>query len=223
MEPVTWGQNDNEDKALAAMSRRHMATGDASHFTVVREVFIVHVGGTRCVTFSTGNTMKIHARITLTVECIPNMYYFICIVCVNTRTSMINTHLFSMFDLPGHHRRRRCGRAATGYVHVGGTCNLEYRSKYTKTGSYNLGCWIDPSNVVHLFLWCLTNMTTTSLFFVDLQGGVTSHRCQRGCSNVWTCTTERKKFSTQAGNNSRQKHAGNNFTGLLRTKRNTKR
>ena len=36
----------------------------------VREVFIVHVGGTRYVTFSTDNIMKIHVRITLTVEVI---------------------------------------------------------------------------------------------------------------------------------------------------------
>ena len=34
----------------------------------VREAFIVHVGGTRCVTSSTDNIMKIRARITLTVE-----------------------------------------------------------------------------------------------------------------------------------------------------------
>ena len=34
----------------------------------VKSVFIVHVGGTRCVTSSTANNMKIHARITLTVE-----------------------------------------------------------------------------------------------------------------------------------------------------------
>ena len=31
-------------------------------------VFIVHVGGTRCVPSSTDNIMNIHARITLTVE-----------------------------------------------------------------------------------------------------------------------------------------------------------
>ena len=36
----------------------------------VREVFIVHVGGARCVTSSTANNMKIQARITWTVECI---------------------------------------------------------------------------------------------------------------------------------------------------------
>ena len=34
----------------------------------VKSVFIVHVGGTRCVTFSTANNMKIRARITLKVE-----------------------------------------------------------------------------------------------------------------------------------------------------------
>ena len=31
-------------------------------------VFVIHVGGTRCVTSSTDNIMKIRARITLTVE-----------------------------------------------------------------------------------------------------------------------------------------------------------
>ena len=35
---------------------------------MVREVFMIHVGGTRCVTSSTANMMKIQARITLTVE-----------------------------------------------------------------------------------------------------------------------------------------------------------
>ena len=34
----------------------------------VREVCIIHVGGTRCVPSSTDNNMKIYARITLTVE-----------------------------------------------------------------------------------------------------------------------------------------------------------
>ena len=34
----------------------------------VSEVFIVHVGGTRCVPSSTDNIRKIHACITLTVE-----------------------------------------------------------------------------------------------------------------------------------------------------------
>jgi hypothetical protein len=34
----------------------------------VKSVFVLHVGGTRYVTSSTDNTMKVHARITLTVE-----------------------------------------------------------------------------------------------------------------------------------------------------------
>ena len=36
----------------------------------VREVFVIHVGGTRCITSSTDNILKILARITWTVECI---------------------------------------------------------------------------------------------------------------------------------------------------------
>ena len=36
----------------------------------VREVFVIHVGGTRCVTSSTDHSLKIQARITLTVEVI---------------------------------------------------------------------------------------------------------------------------------------------------------
>jgi hypothetical protein len=39
-------------------------------------VFVVHVGGTRCVTSSTGNIMKIQARITLTVEVIRTCIFF---------------------------------------------------------------------------------------------------------------------------------------------------
>jgi hypothetical protein len=43
---------------------------------MVREVFIVHVGCTRCVTSSTANNMKIHARITLNVEFIYEHVFF---------------------------------------------------------------------------------------------------------------------------------------------------
>jgi hypothetical protein len=50
------------------------------------KVVIVHVGGPRCVTFSTDNIRNIHARITWTVEVIRTcMFVF---VCGNTRTSM---------------------------------------------------------------------------------------------------------------------------------------
>ena len=41
----------------------------------VREVFLVHVGGTRCVTSSTDHNLKIHACITLTVEFIRTSIY----------------------------------------------------------------------------------------------------------------------------------------------------
>ena len=42
----------------------------------VKSVFIVHVGGTRCVTSSTDNNMKIHVRITLNVKIYTDMYFF---------------------------------------------------------------------------------------------------------------------------------------------------
>ena len=43
--------------------------------------FVVHVGGTRCVTSSTANIMKIRARITWTVECIRTcVCLFLCYV-----------------------------------------------------------------------------------------------------------------------------------------------
>ena len=50
-------------RALAADGR-----GVLPAVAQVREVFIVHVGGTRYVTSFTDNIMNIHARITLTVE-----------------------------------------------------------------------------------------------------------------------------------------------------------
>ena len=40
---------------------------DNAALWVRQSVFVVHVGGTRCVTFSTDNNMHVHARITLTV------------------------------------------------------------------------------------------------------------------------------------------------------------
>ena len=47
----------------------------------VREVFMIHVGGTRCVPFRTDHIMNILARITLTVECIRTCL-FICLLYV---------------------------------------------------------------------------------------------------------------------------------------------
>ena len=39
-----------------------------NNWTLVREVFVIHVGGTRCVPCSTDHIMNIHVRITLNVE-----------------------------------------------------------------------------------------------------------------------------------------------------------
>ena len=47
----------------------------------VKSVFIVHVGGTRCVTSSTDHYMKIHVRIPLTVECIRPCIFFFYFMC----------------------------------------------------------------------------------------------------------------------------------------------
>ena len=47
-----------------------------SHKRYVKSVLMIHVGGTRCVTSSTGNILKIRARMTWTVECIRG-YIFI--------------------------------------------------------------------------------------------------------------------------------------------------
>jgi len=47
-----------------------VGVADGGAGDVVREVFVIHVGGTRCVPSSTDNNMNIYAWITLTVECI---------------------------------------------------------------------------------------------------------------------------------------------------------
>jgi hypothetical protein len=71
---------------------------------------------------------------------------------------MINTNLFSMFDLPGHHRRRRCGRAATGYVHVGGTCSVTWSTDQSiqRQARTTWGVELIRANFFHRFLVCLT-------------------------------------------------------------------
>jgi hypothetical protein len=40
-------------------------------------------------------------------------------------------------------------------------CTFQYWSNCTKTCLYNVGCWIYTSNCFHLFLVCLTDITTT--------------------------------------------------------------
>jgi hypothetical protein len=47
-----------------------------THSGVRQSVFIIHVGGTRDVTSSTDNSIKIQARITLTVECLRTCIFF---------------------------------------------------------------------------------------------------------------------------------------------------
>ena len=42
---------------------------------MVREVFVVHVGGTRCVTWSIDRMIQIHARITWGVEFIRAIFF----------------------------------------------------------------------------------------------------------------------------------------------------
>ena len=75
MDPHTGGP------VLSAMVRVHRSNaappspsaasvGTMDTATYVKSVFIVHVGGSCCVTSSTDHYMKIHAWITLNVECI---------------------------------------------------------------------------------------------------------------------------------------------------------
>jgi hypothetical protein len=54
---------------------------DGRHLSWVREIFLIHVGGTRCVTSSTDHIMKIRARITLTVECIRTCIFYVYCMC----------------------------------------------------------------------------------------------------------------------------------------------
>ena len=51
-------------------STKRVETVSCSYYHSVREVFVVHVGGTRCVPSITDNNMNRHARTTLTVACI---------------------------------------------------------------------------------------------------------------------------------------------------------
>ena len=56
-------------------STKRVETVSCSYYHSVREVFVVHVGGTRGVTSSTDHIMNRQARITLTVACIPVFVY----------------------------------------------------------------------------------------------------------------------------------------------------
>ena len=58
------------------------------------KVLIVHVGGTRCVPSNTDHILNRQARVTWTVACIRTCSFYVFIVCLKTRTSMVQTHLF---------------------------------------------------------------------------------------------------------------------------------
>ena len=78
----------------------------------VRDVFLVHVGGTRCVPSSTDHTMHIHVRIPLKFECIRTCLLLFFLACENTTTSVINTHPFFRFaGIRGGHGRRTDARS----------------------------------------------------------------------------------------------------------------
>jgi len=116
----------------------------------VKLVFVIHVGGTRCITSSTDNIMKILARITLNVEFIRTcIFIFWFYVWIQLRVWSILT-LFSIFwnwsDLgrnagTGRSPRQRSTRQSTvvralksvHVVHVGGTRNFQCRQQDENT------------------------------------------------------------------------------------------
>jgi hypothetical protein len=65
---------DFQPPALALYSLKHVLPASKCRVCLI---FIIHVGATCCVTSSTGNIMKIHARITLTVEFIRTFFFII--------------------------------------------------------------------------------------------------------------------------------------------------
>ena len=66
--PATKQRRAQANRAKCHAAIRATASYEQEKSVQVREIFVVHVGGTRCVTSSTDHIMKIHARITLTVE-----------------------------------------------------------------------------------------------------------------------------------------------------------
>ena len=58
----------NFQKSNTTLETKCLTAFFAAAVDLVREIFMIHVGGTRCVTSSTDNIMKIHARRTLKVE-----------------------------------------------------------------------------------------------------------------------------------------------------------
>ena len=68
---VAYVENLHHERGRAAKDSNHagrVPRNDDRPHGKVREVFVIHVGGTRCVTSSTDHIMKIRARRTLIVE-----------------------------------------------------------------------------------------------------------------------------------------------------------
>jgi hypothetical protein len=71
---TTWQEEEGEMGRVVEVSEVSPEEQECRHTIhlllerYVKSVFVIHVGGTRCVTSSTNNIMKIHACITLNVE-----------------------------------------------------------------------------------------------------------------------------------------------------------
>jgi hypothetical protein len=77
---------------------REKYSGDERQNNVMNVyVFIVHVGGTCCVTWSLDRIILIHARITWGVVLIPRNFFHLFLVCLTDITTTIHFRLFSMF------------------------------------------------------------------------------------------------------------------------------
>ena len=89
----------------------------------VRLVHVVHVGGTRGVTWSIDRIVQIHACITWGVELIPRHFFHLFLVCLTDMTKY-DRSLFSMVDFI---RYVKC----VFVVHVGGTRGVPSSTDHT--------------------------------------------------------------------------------------------
>ena len=149
----------------------------------VKSVFMIHVGGTRCVTSSTDNIMKIHARITLTVEFIRTcIFLFLFDVSIQVRVWSILT-LFSDFIGFQGHASSRCTSRDVGFdvlgwkpsgntqyqyvklvfvIHVGGT-------RYVTSSTDNN---MNIRARITLTVECIRTCICIFLLYVEIQGRV---------------------------------------------------
>ena len=140
---------------------------------IVREVFIVHVGGTCCVTSSTDNIMKIHARITLTVECIRTcIFLFWFYVEIQGRVWSRLTFFFDFTDVQVRpwSLAQQVSLWYTCWWYS--LCNFQYRPQYEHTGSDHCDCgmytciflcWFDVS--IQSRVWIRTHLFSNVLIF----------------------------------------------------------